>query len=306
MYDLIGDIHGHADALLALLAEIGYTDSHGVFAHPDRQAVFVGDFVDRGPKIRETLQIVKAMVEAGSAVAVMGNHEFNAIAYHTPDRSKPGEYLRRHNEKNCRQHRATLEQLEEHELVGYLDWFKTLPVALELNGVRVVHACWDPDRIGVIEASLAQHGQFSNEFMVQATQEESPLFLAIEDVLKGPEIQLPDGTTVQDKEGTVRHKMRIRWYESALGKTFREYALSAEPGFPDALLPDEVMDSTRPYTGEAPPVFFGHYWLRGTPTPLAPNVACLDYSVAKGGHLCAYRWSGEQVLAASNYVTIQA
>lgn len=31
----------------------------------------------------------------------------------------------------------------------------------------------------------------------------------------------------------------------------------------------------------------------GVPEPLAPNIACLDYSVAKpGGKLVAYRWSG--------------
>ena len=43
------------------------------------------------------------------------------------------------------------------------------------------------------------------------------------------------------------------------------------------------------------------YWLTGTPTPLAANVACTDYSVAKGGKLVAYRWDGEQVLSADKF-----
>jgi hypothetical protein len=58
------------------------------------------------------------------------------------------------------------------------------------------------------------------------------------------------------------------------------------------------------YPADAPPVFFGHYWLL-TPEPelLAPNVACLDYSVPRGGFLCAYRWDGERVLDPSHFVT---
>ena len=72
MYDLIGDIHGHADALVKLLHELGYDNHTGVYRHPKRQAVFLGDFIDRGPKIRETLEIVRPMIESGAAQAVMG------------------------------------------------------------------------------------------------------------------------------------------------------------------------------------------------------------------------------------------
>jgi hypothetical protein len=49
----------------------------------------------------------------------------------------------------------------------------------------------------------------------------------------------------------------------------------------------------------------GHYWLSGKPEPLADNIACLDYSVARpGGKLVAYRWNGEQKLLASNFVSV--
>ncbi|MCA9119061.1 MAG: metallophosphoesterase [Planctomycetaceae bacterium] len=302
MYDLIGDIHGHADALSALLRELGYQDSGGTFRHPGRQAVFVGDFVDRGPKIRETLHIVRAMVESGSAVAVMGNHEFNAIAYHTSDPQSPKDFLRPHSEKNNRQHHATLTQLRDSELAEYLEWFKKLPVTLELDGVRVVHACWDREGIDCIESSLDKYGRFTPEFMREATDQHSRLFRAIEDVLKGPEIALPEGIAVCDKEGTPRRKMRVRWYESPVGKNYSEYALSAEAGFPNHPLPESARLAARIYSPDAPPVFVGHYWLRGTPKPLAANVACLDYSVAKGGRLCAYRWRGESTLDASHFV----
>jgi hypothetical protein len=54
-------------------------------------------------------------------------------------------------------------------------------------------------------------------------------------------------------------------------------------------------------------VFLGHYWLDTEPQVLAPNVACLDYSVAakSGGKLVAYRWSGEQRLDNDNFVFVE-
>jgi len=52
------------------------------------------------------------------------------------------------------------------------------------------------------------------------------------------------------------------------------------------------------------PVFVGHYWLSGArPSLLRGNVACLDWSVARGGFLCAYRWDGERTLDPARFVT---
>jgi len=56
------------------------------------------------------------------------------------------------------------------------------------------------------------------------------------------------------------------------------------------------------YSPEEPPVFLGHYWFSGGPRRLAENVACVDYSVARGGKLVAYRWSGENIIEDSNFV----
>ena len=79
MLDFIGDIHGHADKLEALLQKMGYEKQNGIYKHQERKALFLGDYIDRGPKIRETLEIVKAMVDEGHATALMGNHEYNAL-----------------------------------------------------------------------------------------------------------------------------------------------------------------------------------------------------------------------------------
>jgi hypothetical protein len=64
-WDVVGDIHGHCDELVALLRALGYHERRGVWRHPERIAVFVGDFLDRGPQIRETLALVRSMLEAG-------------------------------------------------------------------------------------------------------------------------------------------------------------------------------------------------------------------------------------------------
>ena len=59
------------------------------------------------------------------------------------------------------------------------------------------------------------------------------------------------------------------------------------------------------YPSDAPPVFFGHYWLEDKyPVIQSENVICLDYSVAKNGSLVAYRWSGEEVIDNRHFVMV--
>lgn len=90
-FDIIGDVHGCCDELEALLARLGYELSAyapGVptlaggpfFAHPEgRRAIFVGDLVDRGPRILDTVRLVRNMVESGSALCVPGNHDMKLL-----------------------------------------------------------------------------------------------------------------------------------------------------------------------------------------------------------------------------------
>lgn len=81
-FDIIGDIHGHADALHELLYKLGYQQQNDTFIHPaQRQVLFLGDLIDRGPQQLEVLRTVKNMIDAGSARTVMGNPELNAIGW---------------------------------------------------------------------------------------------------------------------------------------------------------------------------------------------------------------------------------
>jgi protein phosphatase len=89
-FDIIGDVHGCCDELEELLAELGYVPTLSAVANPmwgeivyqhphDRKAIFVGDLVDRGPRILDTVRIVRNMVESGSALCVPGNHDMKLM-----------------------------------------------------------------------------------------------------------------------------------------------------------------------------------------------------------------------------------
>jgi hypothetical protein len=309
-YDIIGDIHGCADSLEALLGHLGYSQTGGAWRHPVRQALFVGDFIDRGPQQREAVEIVRRMVDAGSAQAVMGNHEFNAIAWFLPDPKCPGEFLRKHHsikygDKNRRQHEAFLAAVEGTALHKELvDWFLTLPLFLDLPGVCLVHACWHPAALAYLRPFLTADNEMMLETMVEASREpedeaekdtpELTVFKAIEAVLKGIEVPLPAPHKFHDKDGHERDRLRIRWWDNKATDYRRAAMLPCEER---ALLP-QIQIPPHALIGHdgGKPVFIGHYWLTGTPELLSDKVACVDYSVAKGGQLIAYHWDGEPSL----------
>jgi protein phosphatase len=81
-FDIIGDVHGCFDELVELLAELGYVTnpSDGAWHHPaGRKLVFLGDLVDRGPKIPPVLKLVMSAVSSGAALCVPGNHDMKLL-----------------------------------------------------------------------------------------------------------------------------------------------------------------------------------------------------------------------------------
>ena len=80
-YDIIGDIHGCAPLLVQLLGKLGYQQQDGCYRHPERTAIFLGDLIDRGPAVLDTVTVVRTMVDQGAAKMVLGNHEYAAITY---------------------------------------------------------------------------------------------------------------------------------------------------------------------------------------------------------------------------------
>lgn len=307
MYDLIGDIHGHATELKALLSKMDYREIGGFWQHEVRKVIFLGDFVDRGPEQVESLTIARNMVENGQALAVMGNHEFNAVAWATQDQQSPGAYLRPHTDKNHKQHRAFLEQVGEgSELhLSMIEWFKTLPVYLDLPEFRVVHACWHPEHLVTIDKYTDAENCLLSGAWEEGSREGSEVFEAIETLLKGLEIPLPGDYHFFDKDKNKRTNIRTEWWRQG-ELTYRDLAMVPEE-FIDKIPHEPVASHILPgYDGEKP-LFVGHYWMKGEPAPLNEHIACLDYSVAggHGGKLCAYRFGTDSVLRQENFVWVE-
>jgi len=317
-YDVIGDVHGSADKLIGLLDLLGYRVVDGAYRHPERTAVFVGDLMDRGPAQVEAVRIVQAMHKAGSALVVLGNHEFNAISYATPDPAAPGDFARthqgRHGAHNTHLHRSYLDQVVEGSPLhrSHLEWFRTLPLYLDLGDIRIAHACWHPASLAVLDKWTTPDTPLSEAFVLEANTRGTEAFEAVEVVLKGPELRLPEELTWRDPEGTVRQSARLRWWDDA-ATTQAEAAMiprgctrpdgSHHPGLPDS--PSD--EAVRFRYGDTVPVFLGHYWFTGTPAPAASRAVCVDYSAVRPGFpLVAYRWDGEAVPTADRFVSFPA
>jgi hypothetical protein len=298
-FDVIGDIHGHGDHLRRLLDLLGYREVDGVHRHPERRAVFLGDLIDRGPDQLEVLEIVRAMVEAGTAKIVMGNHEFNAIAYATPHPERG--WCRRHTPKNFHQHEKFLRAVGWHFTPlhrEWIDWFRTMPLWLDLDGLRIVHACWDQPSIDGLGSP------YLTDELIQQSEHE-PLGAAIERILKGPEIDL-EGVTFADKDGHERGRARFRWWDPDATTLAEAADIPHDAKSVDgSQLPHRVIDRSKyPGPTSKTPVLFGHYWRSGEPVLDNELFACLDWSVAKGGRLVAYQWSGEPELDEDHLVSV--
>ena len=258
-YDIVGDIHGHAAKLQRLLRRLGYEERDGIYRHASRQLIFVGDFIDRGPEIRRTLQIARAMVDAGTARAVMGNHEFNALLYHT--KGPDGKWLRPHDEKNT--------------CPASGDAGSNCAIMTRSNGKTGWIGCWSC-RFGWTWARAALCTRHGTMLLVQAcgTQDtlaresllpkpedrQTPEGSAVNWLLKGPEYKLGDGTLFVDKEGFTRTSVRAKWWIPIRpGMTHAEAAMPAGEIRGEGCVPDGV--SFPGYGEEAPALFFGHYWL---------------------------------------------
>jgi hypothetical protein len=131
-FDVVGDVHGHLGALRRLGTLLGYDPGVG-WRHPEgRQLLFVGDLVDRGPDSLGTAEEVAGLAAAGRAVCLMGNHEYNLVSQ-VLGLADP----RPSNADTMADVAARPERWDP-----LLRWMRTLPVAVAVPGLRVIHAEW--------------------------------------------------------------------------------------------------------------------------------------------------------------------
>lgn len=301
MYDIIGDIHGHHDLLVNLLKKMGYDKEGENFRHPSRKVIFTGDFINRGPEIRKTVQLVRNMVDSGSAYAVMGNHELNAILYATIDKS--GKTFRKHLPKYKLPLMKTLDEYKKYpeEFADTLRWFRHLPLYLDMGNLRVVHGGWNDDFITVVNENMQGENKL-RKTLFKYYLEGNSFTNAVDGLLKGIEMQLPKDLLLKDNKGIVRRNFRIKWWESPAGHTFSDIAFGNRFDLPAYTIPPELLPDVTPYSKGNPPVFMGHYCLQHRAEIFQGNICCIDSCVVRSQKLTAYRWDGEKQLDDTKFV----
>jgi hypothetical protein len=215
--DLVGDIHGEIDALRLLLARLGYGE-HGT--HPTgRRLVFLGDLIDRGPDSPAVVRTVADLVDCGRAVALMGNHDLNAVANL---RKQENTWLFGHAEVK-EWERPAASEVERREVLSFL---RGLPLALEREDLRAVHAYWDEPGLAMLAGEdgpaealnkhrariLAQWGEGANPVERNlALQNDNPMKL----ITSGPERRAAQAFFDGGKE---RQEARHPWWDEYKGE----------------------------------------------------------------------------------------
>ena len=298
--DIVGDIHGEFEALRALMHHLGY-DAQG--HHQDgRTLVFVGDFCDRGPNSPAVLVLVQQLVETGRAAAVLGNHEINLLREDIKDGS--GWFFDARMDKDNAKY-APYSRPTPVERIQIVKFLSSLPIGLERDDLRVIHAAWQPDEIAIartlpVGSVRNNYDAWENESKRQATEnqieqrmarelerwehglenrhKEPPFMHAMADYEAGKQMLNPlkvltsgverKGDTPFYAGGKWRFVERVQWWDEYVGVT---------------------------------PVVIGHYWRRvhkmdpaavvkgdpdlfGKTHPYAwhgkhRNVFCVDFSV---------------------------
>ena len=302
-YDIIGDIHGYATLLKKLLKTLGYVKINGTYAHHERKAIFIGDFINRGPEIRETIQIVRQMTEAGHALTILGNHEYSAVLYHIKD--SKGLYLSRHIAGNRTQIQSTLTAFKgfEDEWRDNLKWFRSLPFYIDLGAIKIVHAYWNDDEIRYLKSFIPE-GRLKRSFLRSIHENQHPIASVIYKLLKGLEYRCPVDLILKCNKGMSRKVFRMNWWESPTGKTFRELSFGNKFVMPDYTVPVQIAPTFEVYGPEKPPVFTGHYCLSEGADIFQGNICCVDSCVVGSEQLTAYRWSGEKILKKEKLISV--
>ncbi len=301
MYDIIGDVHGHADELKNLLVKMDYKLSDNCYTHPTRKAVFVGDFINRGPKIRETINLIRRMVEKGTGYAILGNHELYAVLYYLRDTE--GKYYKKRIPKYQLQINQTLAEFISYkdEFKSHLKWLRTLPMFLDFGKIRVVHACWDNDNIEALKQTLTEPKLTKpqlREIAINKTEFSDRFW----ETCKGIDFTLPKDLLIFDDEGRPHRSFRMKWWESPAGKTFRDISLESRFELPEYTIPKEIIPERKTYPVDDPIVFFGHYCLKQCCGIFSEKLCCVDSCVTRTGKLMAYRWNDEVKLDKENFV----
>lgn len=300
IYDIIGDVHGEYQLLKKALLDLGYEKNGSTFSHPGRKVIFTGDFINRGPEIRKTVKTIRTMVEKGHALAILGNHEVNAIIYHMKD--KDNTPLMKEPRKNYLSLYKTLNEYLPYadELADHLNWFRTLPLFLEIENFRVVHACWSNRAVDIIKQEIGTEKLRKKILRLYHKKPKSDIGHSIRVLTRGVDYEVPDDLKIYNNKGDSVRSFRLAWWKDPEGETFRDMNFESKYELPAYTIPQEIAPSTHFYAENEPIVFFGHYCRAFGPHIISHNVCCVDSCVTGTKTLSVYSWKGEDVLNSSH------
>lgn len=294
--DIVGDVHGEYAALMSLLQRLGY-DTRG--RHPaGRQLVFVGDLCDRGPDSPAVISLVRRVVETGLGQAVIGNHELNLLR---GERRDGNDWFWGEGSEHDRKFGAcaTVNRQQRAEFAGFL---ATLPLVLEREDLRVVHAAWHVPaveylRTAPLHTTLA--AQFDHwERVSDAAISDPALRRQVANELEHYGAFLHDSAFEMPMlQGCARSDALWQMGNPLRALTSGIECVAQQPFFSGGKW--RFVDRVRwweEYT-DAVPVIFGHYWrrtqgstIKAGPDQFGPiddtawhgprcNVFCVDFSV---------------------------
>ena len=250
--DIVGDVHGEIDALHALLRRLGYGPD-GRHAE-GRRLVFVGDLTDRGPDSPAVVELIQGLVNAGLAQCVLGNHDLNLLL---GDEKFDNDWFFGRSFHHAG-HVVPQVLADDVLRAQILKFFATLPLALEGQGLRVVHACWHDAMIDAARES--DNAKELCEFHAKRIAAEllgSPDVDSVEQDLRhqneNPVKVLTSGierraAAPRTASGKLRHEERVPWWEAYQS--------------PDLCI-------------------FGHYSMPPGKLNRSEHAICIDYGVGK-------------------------
>ena len=293
--DIVGDIHGEIDALKSLMKVLGYDENGQHLAQ--RKLIFVGDLCDRGLNSVAVIQLVKRLIENGNAQCVLGNHELNLLI--ESKREGNGWFFGSPHEDDEKPFNSNAISAAEKDWI--IQFLNTLPLALESEKLRIVHACWDQASIDALQqchssSIKAVYDQFvqraeqqiqSSGIAHHAQQEE----LCYQAELKNPHAQVPLLENLAQKDILEQMHNPIKVLTSGAEVIVEHPFFAGGKWRMVGRLP-----WWQSYQAEIP-VVMGHYWRNFNSTEqksglfkhidavqwfgLKGNVFCVDYSVGK-------------------------
>ncbi|QZE14600.1 metallophosphoesterase [Halosquirtibacter laminarini] len=301
-FDIIGDVHGHATHLKGLLIKLGYSENDSVWFHPNRKAIFCGDFIDRGPEIVETFEIVMNMCKAETAYAIIGNHEFALMVWHSfkgQDLLKP-DFVEKSG-RMCKSTRLAFKEEQKH-LKEYMKWLRTVPMYLELDGFRIVHAAWSDEAISKWNF-FHQEEKLKKSKIRSLVLDHQDTMKALSFLLNGPKMVLPSDMKIYCNHGLNRKEFRIKWWIKELPNSFKELCFEGKFSLPDYTIPKELLPEIETYNPSAPLVFCGHYCRAEGAQILSNNVVCVDSCISYSSILTAYQQGEGQDVGQDHLIT---